>query len=764
MRIALAPDPSAQVEEQASACDVSPGRPEAPDPRLQSLSAVGRQTRKHKPLVSEYKFVRIMPRGQIPPSGCKVLGAPPVQGGDSGEAAEVLPETSPDRGEDCQVGFYRDPSEWFQAAKKVCHPLDSENDLPKELKASLEANMVADRRALFLRRKLALMKAEILAKKLEQDESKLHSAMPSWMQTVMQGKRILLLESLLRQHNFDDMEAIELLKSGVRLSGVSECPAAFDVKVKSATSTEAELRQVAPLKRAALLLENRVSDPELERDLLKVTMDEAKAGWLQGPFSSEKEVSEHLGRSDWSLMRRFGVRQGGKLRPIDDACDSDLNSTFTSAMKLKLQDGDFCISLAMEIAKRVVGKPGVVPREWSGRCLDLSGAYKQMAVCEQHRSLCVLLLRDADGHPIFFISSALVFGASASVYAFLRIARALSFLMNVVLEIPHANFFDDYPILVPSEDAEQVGLLCTKFLHLLGWKHAEIGEGHKGLPFAKSFDVLGLHLDVSCISSGILTVANKLGRVDRLLERLREIQESAVLSRHEGQVLLGLLRYAAGFFGGRTLRYVCEDLNAIVHHGHHPSPVAVKMLCRRAITALESSKPLQLKADMPSSPVHLFTDGSWEKGVAGVGAVFFDSHDGSAEVYGGEMPKDMVESLQQTDGDHLIGQIETYAVVVMRIHLAHRFSGRRVIIWTDNEGCRFGLIKDRSKSHTMDTLIRSFAAAEDANPSHTWICRVPSYSNIADGPSRGKPEEALRISGAAACQSFPWIRQAFELT
>ena len=521
----------------ASACDVSPGQPEAPDPRLQSLSAVGRQTRKHKPLVSEYKFVRIMPRSKIPSSGCKVLGAPPVQGGDSGEAAEALPETSPDseglgldRGEDCQVGFYRDPCEWFQAAKKVCHPLDSENELPKELKASLEANMVADRRALFLRRKLALMKAEILSKKLEQDESKLHSAMPSWMQTVMQGKRILLLESLLRQHNFDDMEAIELLKSGVKLSGVSECPAAFDVKVKPATSTEAELRQVAPLKRAALLLENRVSDPELERDLLKVTMDEAKAGWLQGPFSSETEVSEHLGRTDWSLMRRFGVRQGGKLRPIDDACDSDLNCTFTSTMKLKLQDGDFCISLAMEIAKRVMGKPGVVPREWSGRCLDLSGAYKQMAVCEQHRSLCVLLLRDADGRPIFFISSALVFGASASVYAFLRIARALSFLMNVVLEIPHANFFDDYPILVPSEDAEQVGLLCTKFLHLLGWKHAEIGEGHKGLPFAKSFDVLGLHLDISCISSGTLTVANKLGRVDRLLERLREIKESAVLA------------------------------------------------------------------------------------------------------------------------------------------------------------------------------------------------------------------------------------------
>ena len=128
------------------------------------------------------------------------------------------------------------------------------------------------------------------------------------------------------------------------------------------------------------------------------------------------------------------------------------------------------------------------------------------------------------------------------------------------------------------------------------------------------------------------------------------------------------------------------------------------------------------------------------------------------------MPKDMVESLLQTDGDHLIGQIETYAVVAMRIHLAHRLSGRRVIIWTDNEGCRFGLIKGRSKSHTMDTLIRSFAAAEDADPSHTWICRVPSYSNIADGPSRGKPEEALKISGAVACQSFPWIRQAFETT
>ena len=32
--------------------------------------------------------------------------------------------------------------------------------------------------------------------------------------------------------------------------------------------------------------------------------------------------------------------------------------------------------------------------------------------------------------------------------------------------------------------------------------------------------------------------------------------------------------------------------------------------------------------------------------------------------------------------------------------------------------------------------------------------RVPSFSNIADGPSRSKPEEAMRLLSVSVCLSF----------
>ena len=65
------------------------------------------------------------------------------------------------------------------------------------------------------------------------------------------------------------------------------------------------------------------------------------------------------------------------------------------------------------------------------------------------------------------------------------------------------------------------------------------------------------------IWEGKITISNKVGRVDKVLDRLRATKSQGRLSRHEGQVLVGLLRFAGGFFGGRQLRYVCNDLNAL---------------------------------------------------------------------------------------------------------------------------------------------------------------------------------------------------------
>ena len=77
-------------------------------------------------------------------------------------------------------------------------------------------------------------------------------------------------------------------------------------------------------------------------------------------------------------------------------------------------------------------------------------------------------------------------------------------------------------------------------------------------------------------------------------------------------------------------------------------------------------------------------------------------------------------------------------MVALRHQLADRLKGRRVIYWIDNESARFALIKGTSGVDSMNILSSVFHAADLERPSISWFERVPSQSNPADGPSRGK--------------------------
>lgn len=76
--------------------------------------------------------------------------------------------------------------------------------------------------------------------------------------------------------------------------------------------------------------------------------EELAAGYVEGPFHSEAEVSAHLGTSDWSVIRRFVLVQGAeqKLRPMDDCLEAQLNFAYASSVYLKQQDIDYVAGLA----------------------------------------------------------------------------------------------------------------------------------------------------------------------------------------------------------------------------------------------------------------------------------------------------------------------------------------------------------------------------------------------------------------------------------
>lgn len=154
-------------------------------------------------------------------------------------------------------------------------------------------------------------------------------------------------------------------------------------------------------------------------------------------------------------------------------------------------------------------------------------------------------------------------------------------------------------------------------------------------------------------------------------------------------------------------------------------------------------------------PILVFTDGSWEGGIAGLGAVVIDVASQQTFVFSGQLPESLLAKWGTMVGEHLICQIELYAMVAIRWHFQQVMTNRRVIWWTDNEAARYSVIKCDSSSPSMKSLIREFYAFEVDSPSYGWIERVPSYSNIAGSPSRFSPQEACDILGLSSWSSFP---------
>ncbi|CAE7736953.1 unnamed protein product [Symbiodinium sp. CCMP2592] len=551
------------------------------------------------------------------------------------------------------------------------------------------------------------------------------------------------------------MGVVDLMKKGVPLVGTSEKPECFKTKVAMASMSESELRATASLRRRAALSRPNRATPEEISLLQEASNSEVAENFIEGPYT-EAQVTQIFGHSDWGVIPRFVLEHGleKKVRPIDDGHASQVNEAFTSLIKLELQGADFVSGLALLIAraeKERSDRLGVPARQWLGRTLDLSKAYKQLAVLPLHRDIAVICHPNEKGEPQFFVANALMFGLTSSVYGFVRVARSLHFLLCKVLKIPSANYFDDYPLFALREGAQELDGLTSEFLELLGWRFAQTGI--KGQPYEETFTVLGMQLDVSRLHEGVAVLANKEGRVKRIAEMLGNIFDRGTLGRHEAQVLLGLLNYASGFFAGRSLKPACHFLLSLVR-GKRPAAAEIQRFCKTTQAVLSTTPPRILRIFDPRPPIHVWTDGAWEDPWAGIGAVVLDTLDDSARVFAGCVPTKLLERWKLDVGSQLICEIELYALVTLRRMLQNSLCNRRVIFWLDNEAARTSAIKGLSKSESMYRLAHYLAVIEAEAPCVAWYERVPSFSNVADPPSRGDGQSILSLVGAKVVEAF----------
>ena len=724
-----------------------------------SSAAHGKQTKRHKPLVPEFHHVSLVVPPATLPEGAKQL--PPHLGGVGSEESASEGIGSASTGEDAvigdgssrvKLGFYHTPKQFLSMAKTSVHPMDAADHVEAVTNKALEANWNFHPDLIRLERKKSLLQAKLMAKKLEEQEELFHANLPHCLARVLEGKRILLWEQLLLRYSYDDMAVVRFMKEGVPLVGCHDSPDCYPLKLKPASLTEEDLAQSAVWRRKAML--NRRSaelDPSHVDHLEETAGEELQAGFLEGPFESERAVTEFFGHDRWSVVRRFVLVQGSemKLRPIDDCLESQLNAAFTATSYLKLQDVDYVAGLALKIASRLSEGSGRFGRgPWLGKCLDLSKAYKQMGIAPEHRYLAVIFFKGKQGVPRFYVANSLMFGAAAAVYAFNRVSRSIWWLFNRMLLLPCGVFYDDFPLFSPADLAASADESASALLDLLGWRHARTGP--KGKPFEAVFNVLGCQLNLQGVHSGMLVLENKPSRIERMVEFITQLKAKGKVTLHEAQVLHGLLRYSCGFFAGRGLHQVCAEILAIMY------PAGVRAMdlsdfCDYACAVLHASKPRKLYAVPITLPILIFTDGSYEDGVAGIGAVVVDQASGVHMAFAGFVPDQLLAQWTVEVGSQLICQVELYVMVSLRWQLKDLLCDRRSIWWVDNNAARFALIKGLSSSRTMRFLAREFYALDLSHPTFSWIERVPSFSNPADDPSRQRLERTCKMLGVSKC-------------
>ena len=741
----------------------------------EAVGASHKQHKRHPPLIPEYREVQTRPASAPLPANGKLLSLSQVQGvvaaeGPFARGSVASTEAASERkeatdlavsGDTKVVGLWHTPEEHFHKALSLTHPVDSFKPVAMVTKRAVDYVLGTKPERQNLDRRLFLAKLKLRAKELRPKEDEPRQSMAPHLRKVLGGKNLLLWKELLEQSGFDDLGVFRFMSEGVRVVGHEPHPKAFKSKLVPASLSEAELRESALQRRKALeLLCAKGVSPEQRSQLMQATLEERDAGYLDGPLTAS-EVDALFQHQQWNAIRRFVLLQDGgkKIRPIDDALEGQLNAACCTSVQLELQDADYVTAQSLFIARRVAEtKKLQTPGPWRGKCLDLTKAYKQVGVHKDHRDLMVILVPDASGPPTYFVSNSLIFGSVASVFSFNRISRSLWHLINHFLKVPSAVYFDDYPMLMPDTLADQADADVSEFLSILGWGHALTGK--KGQPFMPQFDVLGMTLDVSALHQGTVTLSNKAGRSDRILHQLKDVQGGTGPFRHSLQVLTGLLNFASGFYAGRELRHVCHEFNQMLNQDRESLAARLEELVRQTQECIKVTPPRVLSCTASRRPILVWTDGAWEAGIASVGAVIYDTLTKKARVMGQKVEDEIVRSWTKPaacdlEQAQVISQVELFAMVCCREIFKHDWKSRRILMFVDNEAARFSAVKGGSVSDTMRDLVRLWDRPNMDWPALIWLERVPSYSNLADGPSRDDFALALRLTGADRAESFP---------
>jgi len=456
-------------------------------------------------------------------------------------------------------------------------------------------------------------------------------------------KKTVLTEKLLKEREYPDYESAKCLRKGFPLAGVMPRTGVFNLKKEHEIDYGAdtqwldvmaeELRE--ELKEA---LRKQKLD-EIDEKVYKLTNgvceggNEVQKGWAEGLYT-EEEVSELLGTTKWVSAKRFGVKQGKKVRQIDDYSRFFVNGC-TAVEEHVGRDGvDQVANIAkawidlIEMAERNYGQFRVEwddgSRTWhrchedflkektqiQGTCIDLEAAYKHCPVDPAHEKYSVFALKNPETSRIeYYFARALPFGAKSSVHGFNRASRALSFLAHEFAGVTVGTYFDDFPLVAPKQVCGDMFRRIIKLMTILGWAMKR-KKGSLEWPSGK-FECLGVEFEF--LADPRILIRNKEGRVPEIRKSYEELKKKRVMSGQELANLRGRMAYSSLQYFGKVGVYPFHVLNKV---DACTGPRLMQPQVREAIEwwleSVQDMPPREIQFGKVLPPIRVYSDGACE--------------------------------------------------------------------------------------------------------------------------------------------------------
>ena len=138
----------------------------------------------------------------------------------------------------------------------------------------------------------------------------------------------------------------------------------------------------------------------------------------------------------------------------------------------------------------------------------------------------------------------------AAFWSFRQRGRVIG---QVCLGLWWSSFFDDFPTLTASSVADKCKAQVHLLFDLLGIDFAR--DGDKAGSFGESFKALGLLIDLSEFSAGIVRIGHTESRRQELLSQIEMHLEQNCLKPKDAERLRGRLQWYDTFLFGRIANY-----------------------------------------------------------------------------------------------------------------------------------------------------------------------------------------------------------------